>query len=286
MSATIIDGRRIAAEIKKEVSAELDQLRSIYKINPSIASIIIGEDESSKLYLRLRDKACLDIGIQTTQYMVPGDTSEGEIYRLIEELNNDPEVHGILLQLPLPKHLSLHRILSKINPFKDVEGVTPYNIGTLITGEERIIPCTPMAVLRILQHIEIPIKGSNIVIINHSHIVGKPLATIMLNRDATVTICHIYTKNIKEYTVKADILVTATGVPGLITEEYIKEGACVIDVGITKTSSGVRGDVDFETVKDKAGFLTPVPGGVGPVTIACSLLNMTKTFKLCMEMKK
>ena len=286
MSATIIDGRRIAAEIKREVLAELDQLKSIYKTNPSIASVMIGKDESSKLYLRLRDKACSDIGIQTTQHILPEDTTEREIHGLIEELNNDSEIHGILLQLPLPKHLSLHRILSKINPLKDVEGVTPYNIGTLITGEERIIPCTPMAVLKILQHMEIPIEGSNIVIINHSHIVGKPLATIMLNRNATVTICHIYTKNIKDYTVKADILVTATGVPGLITEDYIKEGACVIDVGITKTSDGVKGDVDFETVKEKAGFLTPVPGGVGPVTIACSLLNMVKTFKLCMEMKK
>ena len=283
---TIIDGRRIADEIKKDVKSKLDELKTIYGVTPTIASIIIGDNKESELYLKLRDKASSEVGIKSKHYRFSKGVSKEEIIKVISELNNNQDIHGILLQQPIPEHLSLYNLLSNINPLKDVEGLTPYNLGRLMMGYEKIIPCTPLAVLKILEYMDVKLEGSNIVIINHSIIVGKPLSILLLNRNATVTVCHVYTKNLKQYTLDADILITATGVPGLIKEDYIKKDACVIDVGITKTSEGIRGDVDFNGVKEKASMLTPVPGGVGPATIACSLMNMLETFQNCMELKK
>lgn len=283
MTSIIIDGRKIADEIKKDGAEKLNKLKSRYSITPNIASIIIGNNEESELYLKLRDKASSKLDINSIHYSFQEDVSEEQISKTIRQLNDDHNIHGILLQQPIPRHLSLYNLLSLIDPKKDVEGLTPYNLGRLMMGEENIIPCTPLAVLKILEYVKVKLEGANIVIINHSIIVGKPLSILLLNRNATVTVCHVYTKNLKQYTLDADIIITATGVPGLITEEYIKKDAIIIDVGITKTSDGVRGDVDFNSVKDKAAMLTPVPGGVGPVTIACSILNMVETFQGCME---
>ena len=279
----IVDGRKIANEIKKEISSEIKELESRYGLTPTIATIIIGDNKESELYLKLRDKASSEVGIKSKHYRFPEEISEREIVEVIDNLNSDRDIHGIMLQQPIPKHLSLYNLLSRIDPKKDVEGLTPYNLGRLMMGEENIIPCTPLAVLKILEYMKVKLEGANVVIINHSIIVGKPLSILLLNRNATVTVCHVYTKNLKQYTINADIIITATGVPGLITEEYIKKDAIIIDVGITKTSNGVKGDVDFNSVKEKVGMITPVPGGVGPVTIACSILNMVKTFQSCME---
>lgn len=279
----VIDGRKIADEIKKDTKIKLDELRSKYKTSPNMASIIIGENKESELYLKLRDKASSQLNINSIHYSFPEDISEREVSKVIDKLNIDPSIHGILLQQPIPRHISLYNLLSNIDPKKDIEGLTPYNFGSLIIGEEKIIPCTPLAVLKILEYMNVKLEGADIVIVNHSTIVGKPLSLLLLNRNATVTVCHIYTKNLKQYTLNADILITAAGVPSLITGEYIKENAIVIDVGITKTSKGIKGDVDFDSVKDKISMITPVPGGVGPVTIACSIINMVETFQNCME---
>ncbi len=283
MASIIVDGRKIADEIKREVKIKLDEIEAIYGVTPTIASIIIGNNSESEIYLKLRDRTCSQVGIESIHYSFPANVSEKKLLEVIKELNNDVNVHGILLQLPLPEHLSMYRLLSTIDPIKDVEGITPYNIGGLMTGYERVIPCTPLAVLRILEHEGVDLKGKNVTIVNHSSVVGKPLAILMLNRNATVEICHVYTDNLKEHTRRTDILITATGVPGLITSKHVKEGAVVIDVGITKTDDRVVGDVVFDEVKDIASIITPVPGGVGPVTIACSIENMLKTYRKCVK---
>jgi methylenetetrahydrofolate dehydrogenase (NADP+)/methenyltetrahydrofolate cyclohydrolase len=193
-------------------------------------------------------------------------------------LNSDDTTHGILVQYPVPPHISQERLMSTIDPRKDVEGFNPVNLGKTLIGDEDLVPCTPLSVLTILEHEYIQLKGKDVVIINHSNIVGKPLAALLLNRNATVAICHVFTKDLKRYTTKADVLITGAGVPNLITKDFVKDQAIVIDVGIVETKKGVYGDVDADSVKEKAAILTPVPGGVGPVTIACSLVNMVKVF--------
>ncbi len=285
MTAIEIDGRKIAEELKNNISNKVIKLKSKYKIVPKITTILIGNDTSSKLYLRLRDKACNDVGIISEHLEFQENVAEEEVSDSINKLNNDSNVHGILIQLPLPGHISQDKLINAIDPKKDVEGLNPYNIGKTLNGDEYIVPITPLSVLTILDHEKTDYKGKNIVIINHSNHVGKPLAALLLNRNATVTICHVFTKDLKNYTCNADILISATGVPNLINSNYIKNGAVVIDVGIVKTEDRICGDVDFESVKVKAGKITPVPGGVGPVTVACSLINMIKTFSNCLDGK-
>ena len=201
----------------------------------------------------------------------------------ISNLNNDKNVHGILIQLPLPAHLSQTKLINAIDSRKDVEGLHPYNIGKTLNGDEYIVPITPLSVLTILEHEKTELKGKNVVIINHSNHVGKPLAALMLNRNATVTICHVFTKDLKKHTMTADVLISATGINKLINSDFIKNGATIIDVGIINTKDGICGDVDYKSTIIKAGKITPVPGGVGPVTVACSLINMIKTFKNCVD---
>jgi methylenetetrahydrofolate dehydrogenase (NADP+)/methenyltetrahydrofolate cyclohydrolase len=201
------------------------------------------------------------------------------------KLNENRAVHGVLIQLPIPSHLNINEMINSLDPKKDVEGLTPYNMGSTLLGLEKIVPCTPLAVLTILEEEKVSLQGKNVVIVSHSNIVGKPLAALFLNRNATTTVTHVFTKDLAQYTSKADILVTAAGVPKLIKANHVKNGAFVIDVGIVKTNTGVCGDVDFDSVKEKAGVITPVPGGVGPVTVACSIHNMVKTFKYCLEEK-
>jgi len=211
----------------------------------------------------------------------PEDVSGEKVLQAMQKLNTDKDVHGILIQFPLPNHIAGDKLINALDPKKDVEGFNPYNMGRTLIGDEHIIPCTPLAVLTILEHEKTKFEGKDIVIVNHSNVVGKPLAALFLNRNATVCVCHVFTKDLKSYSSKADILITASGVPGIIKADHVKKDAFVVDVGIIKTKDGIVGDVDFESVKDKAGILTPVPGGVGPVTVACSLINMIKTFKNC-----
>jgi len=283
MTAKIIDGKRIAEDIRKKISNEVDELESKYKNTPNITTIKIGSDPSSELYLKLRDNACKEVGIESNRLEFPKDVSENEILNSIKKLNNDGKIHGILIQYPVPNHISPDKLMNAIDYRKDVEGFNPFNMGRTLIGDEHIVPCTPLAVLTILEYESTDFKGKDVVIVNHSNVVGKPLAALFLNRNATVSVCHVFSKDIKRYTTKADILVTATGKPKLITCDHVKENAFVIDVGITSTKYGVCGDVDFESVKEKVGKITPVPGGVGPVTIACALKNIIKTYKNCLE---
>ena len=283
MSAEIVDGRKIAEKIRKNVAHEIEKLKLEYKITPNIYTIKIGNNPESNIYLKLRDTECEKVGIKPNNIELSESASEEEVINLISRLNEDKKVHGILLQFPIPKHLSSDKLMSSLNPKKDVEGLTPLNMGKTLVGDEYIVPCTPLAVLKILEDEKIRLQGKDIVIVNHSNIVGKPLIALFLNRNATVSITHVFTKDLKNYTINADILVTASGIPKLIKKEHVKTGSFVIDVGIIKTTDGIIGDVDFESVKDIASKITPVPGGVGPVTVACSLVNMAKTFRNCIE---
>ena len=283
MTLKIIDGKKIAGIIKKEASKELENLYNQYKIKPNITTIKIGNDSSSDLYLRLRDNACKEIGITSNHLEFLDDVTEKEIINSINKLNSDNKVHGILIQFPIPNHISANKLFKSIQPNKDVEGFNPHNLGKTLIGDESIIPCTPLAVLKILEYEKEKIEGKDIVIINHSNIVGKPLAILLLNRNATTSICHVFTKNLKNYTSKADILITATGIPNMLTKDFVKKGSFIIDVGISKTKNGITGDVDFKSVKDKINSITPVPGGVGPITVACAIKNMLKTYRYCLE---
>ena len=283
MTAMVINGKEIAKEIRKKISEEIVLLKKRYNITPVIATVIVGNDLSSKLYLKLRDIACSEVGVISKHFNFNANVSEQEILQTIEELNNDSSVHGILIQYPVPNQLSQEKLMQIIGTRKDVEGLNPINLGRTFIGDEYLIPCTPLSVLTILEHEHIALRGKDIVIINHSNVVGKPLAAILLNRNATVAICHVFTKNLKQYTSKADIIITGAGIPKLITTDHIKENAIVLDVGIVQTKDGVCGDVDFSAVKEKASIISPVPGGIGPVTIACSLKNMVKTYRNCVE---
>ena len=285
MTATIFNGRTLAQTLQHDITAEVTRLTKHHHTSPTITTVIIGDDPASLLYLRLRENACKTVGIQTHRLPFPATASETEVLSAIRGLNQDPAVHGILIQYPLPPNFHPHLFMSTVDPQKDVEGFHPLNLGRTLTGDERLIPCTPHAILTILTHEHIPLKGAEVTIVNHSTVVGKPLAALLINRDATVTICHVYTKDLKQHTTKADILVTGAGVPGLITDSLVKQGAIVLDVGTKATTDGVHGDVAFETVKEKAGFITPVPGGVGPVTTAMALCNMLKTFQMIHENK-
>ncbi len=285
MTAEIINGRAIAEEIRKNIKKEVERIKSKYNIIPNITTIKVGSDPGSELYLKLREKACNEVGIKSNRIEFLDKASEKEVLDSILRLNKDKNVHGILIQLPMPRHISQDKLINSIDPKKDVEGLHPQNIGRTLNGDEYIIPITPLSVLSIIEHEKIDLKGKDVVVINHSNHVGKPLVALFLNRNATVSICHVFTKNLKYYTSNADIIVSATGVSNLIKSSHIKNNSFVIDVGIIKTEKGICGDVDFEDVKNKAGKLTPVPGGVGPVTVACSLKNMLKTFKNCIEEK-
>lgn len=283
MSTTVVNGREIAQGIKKTLAQEIAQLHKKYKITPVITTITVGHDPSSALYLKLRDNACKEVGITSQHLSYDQHTTEEKILQAIKTLNTDGSIHGILVQYPVPQHLHPERLMSAVDPRKDIEGFNPVNMGKTMIGEEYLVPCTPLAVLTILDHVQIPLKGKDVVIVNHSTVVGKPLAALFLNRNATVSVCHVFTKDLKQYTKNADILVSATGVPRLITADHVKDHAVVIDVGIIETKDGVCGDVDFQAVKEKTSVITPVPGGVGPVTIACALSNMLKTFQNSLE---
>ena len=274
----IMDGKALAKEIREDIKKEVEQLKN-NNIFPKLAVIMIGEDSASKVYIKNKSKACDEVGIEFEEFLLPEQTTMVELLNLINELNSRKDIHGILLQSPVPKHLDITKAIETIDYRKDVDGFTTINVGKLVLDEDTFIPCTAQGIIKLLEKYSIDLEGKNIVILGRSNIVGKPLIQCLLNKDATVTICHSKTKNIEEITKNADILISAIGKPKFVTADMIKEGAAVIDVGINRTEDGIVGDIDFENVKEKASYITPVPGGVGPMTIAMLLHNVVKAAK-------
>lgn len=273
MSANIIDGKAIAKEVRAELKIRAGRLEK-GGIKPGLAVIIVGDDPAANIYVRNKVKACGEVGIHSEVHNFPEDTLQDEVQRCIRELNENPLIHGILVQLPLPRHFDVNRVMTSIAVEKDVDGFHLYNVGALVTGNTVFSPCTPHGIMIMLNKKHIPIEGQHAVMVGRSNIVGKPMALMLLEKGATVTICTSKTRDLAEYTKNADILVVATGRPRMISKEMVKSGATVIDVGINRLPDGkLVGDVDFATVKEKAGFITPVPGGVGPMTITMLLCN-------------
>ncbi|GIW46591.1 MAG: bifunctional protein FolD [Deltaproteobacteria bacterium] len=278
--ANIIDGKKVAEEVKKEVAQEVKKLKEETGIVPGLAAVLVGNNPASQIYVRNKRRACEEVHIYSEEYRLPEETPESELLSLIEKLNRDNNIHGILVQLPLPKHINETRILRAVSPLKDIDGFHPENVGLLVEGNPRFIPCTPHGIIRLLEHYGIEIQGKEAVVVGRSNIVGKPAAILLLHRHATVTICHSRTRELKEVTRRADILVAAIGRERFIKEDMVKENVVVIDVGINRLPDGkLVGDVDFENVSRKASYITPVPGGVGPMTIAMLLWNTLQSAK-------
>ena len=277
--AQIIDGKELAKNIRLKLKDEVEELKNA-DINPKLAVIMVGDDKASKVYVKNKSKACEDVGIEYEEYILPANTKMEELLELIEKLNNDETVHGILVQSPLPKGLDANEAFRTISPKKDVDGFNPINVGKLSLNQDCFVSCTPYGIIKMLEAYNIEIEGAHAVIIGRSNIVGKPLAQCLLNKNATVTICHSRTKNLKELTKQADILIAAIGKAKFVTEDMVKDGATVIDVGINRMDDGkLLGDTDFENIKDKVSYITPVPGGVGPMTIAMLMHNVVKAAK-------
>ncbi|MBI5436133.1 MAG: bifunctional methylenetetrahydrofolate dehydrogenase/methenyltetrahydrofolate cyclohydrolase FolD [Nitrosomonadales bacterium] len=273
MTAKIIDGKAIAKEVRAEWKVRADALKA-RGITPGLAVIIVGEDAASKVYVGNKVKACAELGLYSEHIALPADTSQDTLLAKIAELNANHAIHGILVQLPLPKHIDSDKVLKAIAPHKDVDGFHPMNVGALVTGNPLLRPCTPYGAMKLLEKIGVAIEGKHAVIVGRSNIVGKPMALMLLQMNATVTICTSKTRNLAHHTRDADILVVATGKPRMITGDMIKPGAAVIDVGINRLPNGkLVGDVDFDSAKEVAGYLTPVPGGVGPMTITMLVAN-------------
>lgn len=275
----IIDGKELAKNIRADLKNEVDELKK-KGINPKLAVIMVGDDKASKVYVKNKSKACEEIGIEYEEFLLNTTTTMEELLELIYKLNSDTKIHGILLQSPLPKHLDINLAFKEIATEKDVDGFNPINVGKLSLNQDCFVSCTPYGIIRMLEAYNIPIESENAVIIGRSNIVGKPLMQCLLNKNATVTICHSKTKNIEETTKRADILIAALGKPNFVKASMVKEGAVVIDVGINRLDNGkIVGDVDFEDVSKKASYITPVPGGVGPMTVAMLMHNVVKAAK-------
>jgi methylenetetrahydrofolate dehydrogenase (NADP+)/methenyltetrahydrofolate cyclohydrolase len=275
---TIIDGKALAGEVEAEALQRAKKLAE-KGIVPGLATVLVGENPASQMYIRLKHSACSRAGIRSENVLLPESSTEEEIIAKIEELNLREDINGILLQLPLPGGLNPQRAMMSILPEKDVDGFHPRNMGALLLGAERLVPCTPLGIIYALERLDKKLEGTEVVIVGHSNVVGKPLAAMMLNRNATVQVCHVFTRDLAEHTRDADILVVAAGVPGLIKKEMVRPGAYVFDVGINRVGDKTVGDVDYEEVYQIAGAITPVPGGVGPLTVAMLLrqtLNATE----------
>ncbi len=273
MTARIIDGKAIAQGLRAELKVRVDAMRA-NGITPGLAVIIVGEDPASKVYVGNKVKACAEIGLHSRHVALPANTPEVTLLEKIAELNADPAIHGLLVQLPLPPHIDSHKVLEAISPSKDVDGFHPMNVGALVTGTTLFPPCTPSGTMKLLEKMGVEIDGRHAVVVGRSNIVGKPMALMLLHKSATVTICTSRTKDLGKHTRDADILVVATGKAQMVTGDMIKPGAVVIDIGINRLPDGrLVGDVDFESAKEVAGLITPVPGGVGPMTIAILMAN-------------
>ncbi len=290
MTAQIINGSEIAKQIREELRQEIAQLKAKHNLVPGLVTVLVGADPASHVYVGQKEKTSKDLGIYSERYDLSEKTTQKELIALVNKLNNDPRIHGILVQMPLPKHLNEAEVLFAIDPKKDVDGFHPVNLGKLMIGEPDYLPCTPAGIQQLLIRSGIQIEGAEVVVVGRSNIVGKPIANILLQKgkgaNATVTVCHTGTRDLAFHTRRADILIVATGRPKSVTGDMVKEGVVVIDVGVNeigKTAEGKRilvGDVDFDTVKDKAKAITPVPGGVGPMTITMLMLNTVRAAKI------
>jgi methylenetetrahydrofolate dehydrogenase (NADP+)/methenyltetrahydrofolate cyclohydrolase len=274
MSALIIDGRAVAAAIRAEQRQHIETLVARHGLRPGLTVILVGADPPSQVYVRNKIAACREVGIRSDLIELPASISQAELLGRIDALNADPDVHGILIQLPLPAQIEMRAVLERIAVEKDVDGFHLYNVGGLVTGNTIFPPCTPYGVQKLLEHEGIDVEGRSVVVVGASNIVGKPMALMLMQQDATVCICHKKTRDLAQFTILADILVVAAGVPGLIIPQMVRTGAVVIDVGINRLPDGrITGDVDFEGVRQKASYITPVPGGVGPMTVAMLMHN-------------
>ncbi|NLT96334.1 MAG: bifunctional methylenetetrahydrofolate dehydrogenase/methenyltetrahydrofolate cyclohydrolase FolD [Clostridia bacterium] len=283
MTAKIINGKEIASTVRKNIKEQVDRLKES-GLTPGLAVILVGTDPASQVYVGSKEKACIEVGFHSEVYRLPEETTQEELLALIQKLNTDEKIHGILVQLPLPKHLDEKVVINAISPRKDVDGFHPLNAGALFVGEKGLVPCTPKGCIHLIKETGFDLKGKKAVVVGRSNIVGKPVAMLLLNENATVTICHSRTQNLKEELLQADVVVAAVGKPNFITGDMIKEGSVVIDVGINRLENGkLVGDVDFDSAKEKAGWITPVPGGVGPMTIAMLLQNTLEAAQNIME---
>lgn len=272
--AKILDGKAVSQRVKNALKDETEKFVEKYGIRPGLAVVIVGDDPASRVYVNSKKKACAEIGYYSEEHALPESTTEGELLSLVEKLNGDEKIHGILVQLPLPKHIDEEKIINAINPKKDVDAFHPVNVGKIMIGNFDFLPCTPAGVMELINEAGIDLTGKNCVVVGRSNIVGKPQAMLLLHKNATVTICHSKTKNIKEITKNADVLVAAVGRAQMFDGDYIKDGAVVIDVGMNRLENKkLVGDVDFESAAKKASCITPVPGGVGPMTIAMLMKN-------------
>jgi methylenetetrahydrofolate dehydrogenase (NADP+)/methenyltetrahydrofolate cyclohydrolase len=278
MTARIIDGKAVAKKLRAEYKARIAQLTATHALTPGLAVILVGLNPASKLYVSNKVRACEDVGIRSERIEMPADISEAALLAEIDRLNADPTVHGILVQLPLPAHIEVRAVLERISAAKDVDGFHLYNVGGLLTGSTVFPPCTPYGVQKLLEHEKVEIAGRNVCVVGASNIVGKPVAMMLMQQDATVSICHKMTRDLAMFTLMADILVVAAGVPNLIVPQMVRTGAVVIDVGINRLPDGrIVGDVDFEGVREKASLISPVPGGVGPMTVTMLLFNTLRS---------
>ena len=276
----LIDGKALSQKVQISVAKEVETLKQEKNIVPGLAVILVGDDPASHAYVNMKAKACEKVGFYSITHNMPDTISQDEIIATIEMINANPRIDGILVQLPLPKHIDTDKILEVIDPKKDVDGFHAYNVGRLVTGLDSFVPCTPLGVMKMFEEYDIDLEGKDVCVVGASNIVGKPMASLLLNANATVTVTHIFTKDLKAHTSKADIVVVGVGVPGLIKEDMVKEGAIVIDIGINRLENGkLVGDVDFDNVAKKCSYITPVPGGVGPMTIAMLLSNTLKSAK-------
>lgn len=272
----IIDGKKLAKEIRENLKIKCDELKE-KGANPKLAVIMVGEDKASQVYVRNKSKACNEIGIEFEEYLLNENIQQEELIELIQKLNNDITIHGILLQSPIPAHLNINEAIRTIAPEKDVDGFNPVNVGKLCLNQDTFVSCTPYGIMKMFEAYNIDLTGKNVTILGRSNIVGKPLIQCCLNKNATVTVCHSKTKDLKKYTKDADVIIAAIGKSKFVTADMIKQGAVVIDVGINRGEDGkITGDVDFENVSQKASYITPVPGGVGPMTIAMLMNNVIK----------
>ena len=275
----LIDGKKVSGEIRNRLADEIQELKKKTGKTPGLATVLVGDDPASAVYVRNKNKICGELGFQSFEQKLSADTSEEKLLQLVGELNSNKDVHGILVQLPLPDQIDSEKILQAIDPKKDVDGFHPVNVGKLVVGNALLTPCTPTGIIALLDRYDIEISGKNAVIIGRSNIVGKPVSMLLVHRNATITICHSRTQNLEEVTRSADILVAAVGRANFVTDEMVSEGTVVIDVGINRVDGKLTGDVDFEPVSKKASHITPVPGGVGPMTIALLMENTLKAFK-------
>ncbi len=282
--AVIIDGKKVSEEVKADVKKEVEILKKERGITPGLAVVLVGENPASLVYVRNKKKACDECGINSFEHKMPETTKQEELIKLINELNNQKDVHGILVQLPLPKHIDENEVLLSISPEKDVDGFHPFNVGKFMTiknfedivSMKLFVPCTPAGVIELLDRYNIPLKGAEAVVVGRSNIVGKPVAMLLMAKHATITVCHSRTKDLPEVVKRGDVVIAAVGVAEMVKGEWIKKGSAVIDVGVNRTDKGLVGDVEFSKAQEVAGYITPVPGGVGPMTIAMLMKNTVR----------